>query len=121
MIFLSNDPLKMYDKKSGTTFLIKQPTDEVLEWLDAVSDTFPADLEERRELLRVNRKELSRWLSEHVNVILFGWQADQATTSTVPEFPGDGNPARFLPRPVKSAIVNAFYQAMSLDEIEIKN
>ncbi len=121
MIFLSNDPLKMYDKKSGTTFLIKQPTDEVLEQLDAVSDTFPADLEERRELLRVNRKELSRWLSEHVNVILVGWQADQAATSTVPEFPGDGNPARFLPRPVKSAIVNAFYQAMSLDEIEIKN
>lgn len=121
MIPLTSKPYQ-YKDVSGITYLIAQPTDEILDRLADEQSKFP-DGKSLSKLFASDKTAFSRYIDMQVNIILIGWEpTDPANIPAgLVDFPADGKPAAMLPRSGKVDLVGVFNRMCGLTEIEVKN
>ena len=111
MIPLSSKPLEMHDKASGMTYIMKQPTDEVLLDLSDIDKKYQKKTDPRSKLQQIN---------DFIDMVIIGWSCETPLDADR-QYNPKVKPSLMLRQNDKFALYRHFFVAAGLMEDELKN
>ena len=116
MIPLSIDQPLKYTDADGVTFLLKQPTDELMLAVQNMSVPNPSKSDDPE--VQKSQEAYFKWIDAYFNMIIIGWESERAD---IPKYPTDETAYKLLRCVDKAKLVNFFFNAGNLTTGEVKN